>query len=686
MFCLPQKFAEKLKQAIRSGEFSPEKMNSMKSSQEARSYLAKFVGEENAREVNLLFEKKLLLKNQEKAMYDWAKEVTGLSKADKEATLEKIKQTYAEKQRRIYNPAEDEMTLNEITSDVYSRKYKTEVSLEQAQTITDLAQDAKEARDKMNPDFTWKSREDGSDFGAKRRALENYTNGLRLQAIKSGFVSPFGEVGVYGKIGALIENFKVSVNFIAENSRAIVASVDDSLWGRQGLRVLFDPRYSSIWVKDFVKSWKDIYSTMKAKNAIKAGDAIKDAVISESYSRQNSLNGRYEGKVGVGPRGTRLDIGTGEEAYPTSFPSKILVLGRFFKGSEVAYEVGAMRLRMDIADRVYAWAEKAGYDMTDNKTIGDLNEVVNGMTGRGTFGAKAGGFERTTNKVFFAIKFFKSNFDYLTLHQGRLSTPATKLAATNLLYTVVTTGLILGLAKALNPDDNKDIFNRTSSNFGKIRYGNMTVDLTHGAGGIVVAASKIIEQKSTSATTGITKKLGEGYGAQTRMDVFWSFTENKFSPMFGVIRDLVKQQTFGGGKPTLFGEMGALTTPISIQNISQFKDESAGMQLIGLIADGLGFNVNVFVPSTDWGESAGVELQKFHQKVGDAKFKEANDLFNKKVGEWLNSVKINPRFSTLSDEQKQNVITNKKAEIKRNIFKQYGFIYVSPPKKITPKF
>ncbi len=633
-FCLPKQYLEKVKQAIKDGKFDIEKFNT--DSETRRNMLESIVGKESAEQVNTIYEKKLLLKNQEKAMYDFVKEITGLSAEAKEKTAAKIKQTYADKNRRLYDPKENESFLNEITSDLYSKKYKTEVSLEEAQTITELSADVKHAKEKMNSDFTWKSEEDGIDFGAKKVASDNYIGSLKVEARQPErtLINPLREKGIKGKVGAIIDNAKIAVNFIAENSRAMVASMDNSLWFRQGIKALKDPRYTKIWSEDFAKSWVDIYKTVRGqigsepigkniffgKDAIKAGDAVIDAVKAEAYSRQNYLNGRYEAKTGDGPAGTKLDIGTGEEAYPTSTPSRIPIIGRFFKGSEVAYEGGAMRLRMDIADQVYSWAEKTGVDMTDNQQVGGLNETVNQITGRATFGKRAGSIEKAANTAFFSIKFFKSNLDYLTSPLRYLldvDSAGKKLAATNLLYTAAVTGLILQLAKTLNPNDNKDIFNSTSSNFGKIRNGNMTIDTTGGAGGIMVMMSKILTQKSTSSTTGITTQLGQGYGSQTGMDVLWSFTENKFSPLFQVIKDLIKQQTFSGKKPTIQSEVGGILAPISLQNISQFKTEPVAMQIIGLIADGVGLNTNVYAPSTDWGASTGKELQQFKQEVGD---------------------------------------------------------------------
>jgi hypothetical protein len=682
-YCLPKNYLEKVKQAIREGKFDMEKFNV--DSQTRRSMLAEIVGNENAEQVNTIYEKNLLLKNQEAAMYRTVSEITGVTAQKKAELAEKIKQTYADKNRRLYEPSELENHLNELTSDIYSKKYKTEISLEQAQMITELAQDMKVAKEAIEASGK-------KGFGAAKVALDNYVNGLRMEAVKTGFTNPLKEQGISAKVGAVYDNARVSVNFIAENSRAIVASIDNSFWGRQGLRALLDPRTSKVWLKDFGKSWVDIGKTIRGgigkgttksdvllgRDAIRAGDAIVDGVKAEIYERPNFLNGRYEGKAGEGTPGTKLDIGTGEEAYPTSKPSKIPILGRFFKGSEVAYEAGAMRLRADIADKVYAMAEKSGADMTDNKVVGDLNEVINGMTGRGSFGKRAGGFERATNKAFFSIKFFKSNLDYLTLpfrEPGRVSGPARKLAATNLLYTAATTAVIMGIAKALNPDDNKDIFNITSSNFGKIRKGNMSFDLTHGAGGIVVAMSKILTQKSTNATTGITTKLGEGYGSQRGMDVVWNFTENKFAPMFSVLKEIIDQQTFNRKKPTVLGEAGKLTTPISIQNISQFQSEPVAMRILGYIAEGIGLNTNVIAPGADWGENTSKELQQFKAKVGDATFKVANDEYNKRYSTWLAGAKKSEQFQALSGTDQQKAVAGRKAQIKNAIFKEYKFDY-----------
>ncbi len=77
-WCLIKSQVEKFRQALKSGELNPGKLQEM-TSEERRGYLAKFVGPENAMEVNALFESKLLLQNQKAGMISWAKKISGIT-------------------------------------------------------------------------------------------------------------------------------------------------------------------------------------------------------------------------------------------------------------------------------------------------------------------------------------------------------------------------------------------------------------------------------------------------------------------------------------------------------------------------------------------------------------------------------------------------------------------------------
>ena len=648
-----------MKTAISSGRLNPEKLNNMTSAQR-REFLSGIVGKENAKEVNLLFEKKLLLKNQEKAMTDWARETTGMSKEAKEKTLEKIKKTYAEKKRRLENPKENEKFLNEITSDVYSKKMNTDITLNEAQNITELSSDVIKYREKLKSDFTWNTKQDGINYGASKVAFENYTNALRSDALKRPLLAPTSPAKI-------IEDAYIAFNFIADNSRSLLATFDNSFWGRQGIKVAFDPRFTGKWEKNFAKSFKDIGQTLKSGN--KKGDAIIDATKAEIYSRKNYLNGRYE-------LGKKLDIKGMEEEFPTSFPSRIPVLGRFFKAAEVAYEAGAMRLRADVADAMYMMAEKVGRDLKNKVTVGDINLTVNSMTGRGALPVGEE-YQAIANKAFFSIKFLKANLDTLMSPLALLKDPtsfAKQQAAKNLLSIVSVVGSILGIAKALDPDSVS--FDPRSTNFGKIKIGDTRFDITGGMSSIITLVSRIATQASTSSVTGKVTKLGEGYGAPTGMDVFWNFVNNKFSPIASVLSDLVQQETFEGDKPTILSTAKGLTVPIIMQELasSSQNEKSANLMLI-LISEALGVSANTYGLRTNWQQSTSKELLQFKDKIGDKEFKKANNEFNKRANDWFSEIKDSDEYKNLTDDDKTKLISGERTNIKEKIFREYNFRY-----------
>ena len=648
-----------MKTAISSGRLNPEKLNNMTSAQR-REFLSGIVGKENAKEVNLLFEKKLLLKNQEKAMTDWARETTGMSKEAKEKTLEKIKKTYAEKKRRLENPKENEKFLNEITSDVYSKKMNTDITLNEAQNITELSSDVIKYREKLKSDFTWNTKQDGINYGASKVAFENYTNALRSDALKRPLLAPTSPAKI-------IEDAYIAFNFIADNSRSLLATFDNSFWGRQGIKVAFDPRFTGKWEKNFAKSFKDIGQTLKSGN--KKGDAIIDATKAEIYSRKNYLNGRYE-------LGKKLDIKGMEEEFPTSFPSRIPVLGRFFKAAEVAYEAGAMRLRADVADAMYMMAEKVGRDLKNKVTVGDINLTVNSITGRGALPVGEE-YQAIANKAFFSIKFLKANLDTLMSPLALLKDPtsfAKQQAAKNLLSIVSVVGSILGIAKALDPDSVS--FDPRSTNFGKIKIGDTRFDITGGMSSIITLVSRIATQASTSSVTGKVTKLGEGYGAPTGMDVFWNFVNNKFSPIASVLSDLVQQETFEGDKPTILSTAKGLTVPIIMQELasSSQNEKSANLMLI-LISEALGVSANTYGLRTNWQQSTSKELLQFKDKIGDKEFKKANNEFNKRANDWFSEIKDSDEYKNLTDDDKSKLISGERTNIKEKIFREYNFRY-----------
>ncbi len=562
MFCLPVEQTKKFIQALKDGVIDPGKLAEM-DSKDRRSFFEKIVGPEDAAEVNAQFESKLLLKNQQAGMIKWAENLTGISEPAKRDIISKI-----ERMEKILNPGDENVFLQDLAS----KKLGTDVTFEEAQRITELSKSVSEA-EKALPSKTLDGSPEALDYGAKRVELLNYVNDLKLSNEKKGVID-------YAKD-------------LPGISKGIKASLDNSAIFRQGWKTLFtNPK---TWASNAIKSFSDI------GRQIKGGvndNIVMDGIKADIYSRENARNGKYE-KM-------KLDIGTGEEAYPTSIPEKIPLFGRLFKASETAYQGFLMRMRADIADHVLNIAQKSGVDTTNKAELKSIGQLVNSLTGRGDLGRfeSAG---RVVNNAFFSPKMLKSNFDFLTAHQFQKNvTPfVRKQAITNLIKVGTGVATILGIAHAINPDSVE--LDPRSADFGKIKIGNTRIDMTAGLSSLITLTSRVIPTRNNgefgfnakSSTTGNINKINSGkYGSKTVGGVLWDFAQNKLSPAASVINDVwLRGKTFQGDKPTVANQAKNLFVPLPIANIEEsIKTPNALNPFLAGILDGLGISTNSYSP------------------------------------------------------------------------------------------
>jgi hypothetical protein len=144
---------------------------------------------------------------------------------------------------------------------------------------------------------------------------------------------------------------------------------------------------------------------------------------------------------------------------------------------------------------------------------------------------------------------------------------------------------------------------------------------------LITLISRILTRE-TKSSTGIISKLNSGeYGSKSVFDVGLDFLVNKTTPPASTVIAWTRGRDFSGKKPTL-GKTAFRFLPISVQNFIELKDEKTAIAVIGAFIDLLGVSTNTYSQETDWGESTGKELLQFKEKVGEEKFKEANDLFN----------------------------------------------------------
>lgn len=567
MLCLPFKTRGVFTTAIKDGSINPDQLAKMTSEQRSAT-LGKFVGADNAAQVNALFEARLLMKNQNQAMISWVKDVAGLKPARQNELIDKIN-----KLGKVLTPTEQDAFLHDLASS----KLGAQVNVEEANTIAKLANEFNIAKSKITPEIP-----NGSPLrlrvGATEVALNNYVNGLRL----TGEKQTIKEIGAGFKTnptGAALEQ----VSNIAGFAKGVKASLDNSAIFRQGWKTLFTN--PEIWAKNAAQSFKDIYKQLGNKAT---DSTVLDSIKAEIYSRQNAMDNTY--------KKMHLDIGNLEEAYPTSLPEKIPVFGRLYKASETAYTGFLYRMRADIADKVISIAKDGGVDIADKAQLDSIGKLVNSLTGRGHLGALEKNAQYV-NTIFFSPKMVKSSFDFLTAHQLQAGvTPfVRKQAAMNLTKVMLGMSAIIGIAKALDPKSVE--LDPRSSDFGKIKVGNTRFDVSGGMSSLFTLASRIVTQSSKSSTSHKVTNLGSGYGQKSGMDVAFQFTENKLSPLGAVIKDLINQRDFSGKPLTIGGEVANFVVPLPITNLYEVANDPNGANpILTAIADGLGISTNTYGP------------------------------------------------------------------------------------------
>lgn len=556
--CLPPSITKKFLQGIKNGDIDIAKLSEMKDGVERRSFFKESLGisDVQAKEINSLFESKLLLKNQEQGMITWIKSIGGLDKKVVNDLVSRV-----QKMDKILSLAEQDTFLNDLAG----KKLGADISGEELQQLSELSNKFTEAESKLNADKeTFSTEEDRLNYGRAKVKLEDFVNEIKTETTK---------LKIEDFKTSPIKSIKRSVIDFAGLTKSLKASFDNSVIGRQGLKVLFTS--PKIWLKNAKQSFVDMYNTFGGKN-------VMDEVRADVLSRPNAINGLYKKE--------KLAVGVTEEAYPTNLPERIPYLGRAFKASESAFTGFQYRTRADIFDKYVEIAKESGADITG------IGKIANALTGRGTLGPFEGSAE-ALNNIFFSPRMLKSNIDTLTGHslQGGISPFARKIAAVNLVKIVSGIAAILAIAKAVNPKSVET--DPRSSDFGKIKIGDTRFDISGGMSGLVTLASRLASKSYKSSTTGKITPLDSGkYGALTTTDVITNFMTNKLAPVASVANDmLIRGTDFKGNKPTILGEVKNLLVPLPITNYEELrKDPKSANIIAAMIADALGISVNTY--------------------------------------------------------------------------------------------
>lgn len=575
-YCLPKDDADRLRAALNEATDLSEM-----TSEERHLYFANIIGEQNAGPVNALFESKLLLKNKKAGMIAWAKSVMG-------PTNPKVKQDVISKIEGL-NDVLNARDEDAFLSDLAEHKMGIRLSFEEAKKISDLSEQVT---------LTKMARDAGGDrmpYGRAVVALRDFLDELKLAAGKITMADFKANPGAtVGKIA----------HAAAGNTKAIVASMDNSAIFRQGWKTLWT--HPGIWQHN---------ARISFVNLVKAfgSDAVMKELNADIVSRPNyDLMKRAGLKV--------YDVN--EEAFPTSFPEKIPIIGKFYKSSEHAYTAFVQKTRADVFDKYIeiatdSWADmpnlsairklrnsitgRGSVDLKNDEDLQGIGKLVNSLTGRGNLGAQGEKVAGAINNVFFSPRMVKSHVDTLTAHAfenmgSQYWSFARKQAAINLVKIIGGIAAILTIARALKKDSVE--FDPRSADFGKIKIGHTRFDMTGGMGSLAVLAARLATQASKSSTTGKVHPLNSGkFGSQTGMDVAYNFFENKLSPVASLVRDMMKGRTFSGEKPGILNEAQNLFVPMTITNAMEiYRDPDSANIVLAVLADALGISTNTYGP------------------------------------------------------------------------------------------
>jgi len=123
-----------------------------------------------------------------------------------------------------------------------------------------------------------------------------------------------------------------------------------------------------------------------------------------------------------------------------------------------------------------------------------------------------------------------------------------------------------------------------SADFGKIKIGNLRIDIWAGFQQPVRMMAQVISGQRKSTSTGVVKKLSaEKFPYQTRGDVVSGFARSKLAPTSGLLVNILTGQTMMGEELTFKKELFEHTIPLYIQDINEiYRDE--GIDLTGTAA------------------------------------------------------------------------------------------------------
>jgi len=569
VWCLTKKAEKDLRDALRK-DGNPQKMID-RGTAGRLAWFEKQIGKENAERLNYLFETKMLLKSQQKGFESFVKHMGG--------SIE-IKRDFLTKVGRI-EKALSNTEVDQFLETFVSKRLGVGVTEAEYSNITKLSDKINTLKQDYDPaNKVWKSEKSANEFGATQVTLNHFVDSLKNP--ETPIVEMLKDRGYQFKTEAKTNKARATGSILLDTSKQIadvsislVASIDNSFLGRQGIFTLLTG-HPRIWGKVFVNSMKDF---VKVVGKGKADDALMATIFSDPLY----MEGEYQ-KAKI--------IDTFEEETPSSLPSRLPVVGRLFKASDVAFRNSGLEIRTELYKALRAVKVSRGTEMTRDQIEG-LGKVINSMSARGDIGKLD---NPITRLLMWAPKMLKADFDIITAHRfSDIPKEDRKIALDNLLKIILVTAVIEAIATA--NDEKSTEFDPRSSDFLSLKFGDTRVKFLRGIPAIIVFISKMISGQYKSPTTGEVKDFGSGFTESSRFDEILKFFVNKAPPASRAVVDLARGRDFNFNAPTFSSILMQIGVPISVQNVIDLTKNPSIDNAFGVILDFFGFSANTFKDS-----------------------------------------------------------------------------------------
>lgn len=542
-FCLPKKYVETFRQALKAGkELEPEKLSRMASADRLATF-SKVLGPEVAGEVNALFEEKMLLKDTRAAARNWVNQLQGLNDVKSKAIHEQINSL-----RDILNPADEKNFLESLVA----KKLGTEVTPAEAKELTELASKASDLENqvRLDPD----NRALRNQFGEARGHLIDKVKELKKPTLDVTDWRSWKDA-----------TLKAIPN-VLNAPRTIMSSIDLSAPFVQGWGQMSTGRF-----------WEGFTQMHKYFASEKGYNDLRSYILGHEHYEL-----ARKAKLGLTEIGD--DMVLREENFQSNIPEELMqrvadfankkigknVVPNPFRASDRAFSGFMNYVRFNRFSDLVNAAKLLGEDISPgSQAVRDIAKVINDSTGRGSFGKndKWGHLSPLVNSLFFAGRKLSGDLNMFDVTQiARLSPTARKAYIRQWTGSILATSALIGLFTAMGGEVD---LNPTSQNFGYVTMGKTRFDFTGGKRSWIRLAGQLYANQRINAS-GKVVKFGEGFKPDTRFSTIQGFLRGKTAPVASAVWDALEGTNAVGEPFSLSMEAKDKLVPMTMNAYLEF--------------------------------------------------------------------------------------------------------------------